>query len=154
MSAEARDGSAMSTVFAEPDLDRLYRLLPAIQRMRDAEQGYPLQALLRVVAEQVEVVEDDIEQLYENWFVETAAPWAVPYIADLVGFRPLAGTVNHSATWRDGGALERVLVPRREVANTIRYRRRKGTLALLERLAEAVADWPARSIECFRLLRW
>jgi hypothetical protein len=153
MSADAADGSAMSTVSAEPDLDRLYRLLPAIHRMRDAEQGYPLQALLRVISEQVEVVEDDVAQLYENWFVETAAPWAVPYIADLIGFRPIAGTADHSASWRDGGALERVLVPRREVANTIRYRRRKGTLALLELLAEAVADWPARSVEFFRLLR-
>ena len=44
-------------------VDRLYRLLPAIYRMRDAAQQYPLQALLRVIAEQVDVVEDDIDQL-------------------------------------------------------------------------------------------
>jgi hypothetical protein len=153
MSADAIDGSAM-TALAEPDLDRLYRLLPAIHRMRDAEEGYPLQALLRVISEQVGVVDDDITQLYENWFIETAAPWAVPYIADLIGFRPIAGATERAAAWRDGSALERVLVPRREVANTIRYRRRKGTLALLELLAEAVAGWPARAVEFFRLLRW
>ena len=52
--------------------DRLYELLPAIYRMRDAEQGYPLKALLRVISEQVNVVEDDIRQLYDNWFIETA----------------------------------------------------------------------------------
>ena len=34
--------------------DRLYELLPVVYRLRDAEQGYPLQALLRVIAEQVE----------------------------------------------------------------------------------------------------
>jgi len=144
----------MSTVFAEPHLDRLYRLLPAIYRMRDAEQGYPLQALLRVISEQVDVVESDIEQLYENWFIETAAPWAVPYIADLIGFRPISGAADHGAPSRDGSPLERVLVPRREVANTIRYRRRKGTIALLELLADAVAAWPARAVEFFKLLRW
>jgi hypothetical protein len=43
-------------------------------------------------------------------------------------------------------------VPRREVANTIRFRRRKGTLALLQGLAEAVGGWPARAIEFYRLL--
>jgi hypothetical protein len=46
----------------------------------------------------------------------------------------------------------RSLVPRREVANTIRYRRRKGTLALLELLAADVAGWPARVVEFHRRL--
>ena len=40
--------------------DRLYQLLPAIHRMRDAEAGEPLRALLSVINEQVNVVEDDI----------------------------------------------------------------------------------------------
>ena len=52
------------------------------------------------------------------------------------------------------GSRNRILVPRREVANTIRYRRRKGTLALLEELARDVAGWPARAVEFFRLLAW
>jgi len=34
------------------------------------------------------------------------------------------------------------------------YRRRKGTLALLELLANDVADWPARAVEFFKLLGW
>ena len=62
----------MKTRAPDPRLDRLYALLPAIHRMRDAGQQYPLQALLRVMAEQVNLVEDDIQQLYENWFIETA----------------------------------------------------------------------------------
>jgi hypothetical protein len=133
-------------------VDRLYALLPAIHRMRDADQGYPLKALLRVIAEQVNVVEDDIAGLYENWFIETAADWAVPYIGDLVGYRPVA----------DGGLppdssvceISPVLVPRREIANLIRYRRRKGTLALLELLANDIGGWPARAVEFFKLLGW
>ena len=138
----------MTTTMPDPRIDRLYRLLPAIYRMRDAAQGYPLQALLQVIAEQANVVEDDIARLYDNWFIETCEDWAVPYIAELIGYRPVleAGTA--------GVATSRILVPRREVANTIRYRRRKGTLALLELLAHDVAGWPARAVEFFKLLGW
>jgi hypothetical protein len=133
-------------------VDRLYALLPAIHRMRDADQGYPLKALLRVIAEQVNVVEDDIAGLYENWFIETAADWAVPYIGDLVGYRPVTdGGLPPDSSVCD---ISPVLVPRREIANLIRYRRRKGTLALLELLANDVAGWPARAVEFFKLLGW
>jgi hypothetical protein len=136
-------------------IDRLYALLPAIYRMRDAGQGYPLKALLRVIAEQVNIVEDDIAGLYENWFIETADDWAVPYIADLIGYRPVTGAgVPGDPATPEGEALNRVLVPRREVANTIRYRRRKGTLALLELLSNDIANWPARAVEFFKLLGW
>ncbi|HEV2843757.1 MAG TPA: hypothetical protein VG477_02830, partial [Thermoanaerobaculia bacterium] len=127
--------------------DRLYNLLPAVYRQRDFEQGEPLRALLQVIAEQVNVVEDDIAQLYENWFIETCQDWVVPYIGDLIGYRlvPEAGNPG-------GLDLNQALIPRREVANTLRYRRRKGTLALLELLARDVAGWPARAVEFYRLL--
>ena len=143
----------MSTaIVTDPRVDRLYALLPAVHRMRDAERGYPLKALLRVIAEQVNVVEDDITQLYENQFIETADDWAVPYLGDLVGYGPVA----EAGAPADGPGCEapRVLVPRREVANTIRYRRRKGTLALLEQLANDIGGWPARAVEFFKLLGW
>src|SRR5262249_54534186 len=122
-----------SATSADPRLDRLYKLLPAIYRVRDAEQGYPLQALPRVIAEQVHVLEDNIAQLYDNWFIETAEDWVVPYIADLIGYRPVleAGSASDDTT-AEGRGLNRVLIPRREVANTVSYRRRKGTLAVLE----------------------
>jgi hypothetical protein len=132
--------------------DRLYALLPVIHRMRDAERGYPLKALLAVIAEQVNVVEDDIARLYENWFIETAEDWAVPYIGDLVGYRPAPEAGPPADSPACPGS--RILVPRREVANLIRYRRRKGTLALLEELARELADWPARAVEFYKLLGW
>jgi len=137
----------------EDRIDRLYRLLPAVHRMRDSELGEPLHALLQVIAEQVNLLEDDIGQLYENWFIETCEGWVVPYIADLVGHRAVheAGQPGDVANAR-ARARNRILVPRREVANTIRYRRRKGTLALLELLAADVAGWPARAVEFYRLL--
>jgi hypothetical protein len=137
------------------DPDRLYELLPVIYRMRDAEEGYPLKALLRVVAEQVNVVEEDIRRLYENWFIETAEDWVVPYIGDLVGYRQVheAGQPRQPNT-AQGAANNRVLIPRREVANIVRHRRRKGALAQLELLAQDVAGWPARASEFYRLLGW
>lgn len=142
----------MSAETTDPRIDRLYELVPDIYRMRDADQRYPLQALLRVIAEQVNLIEDDITQLYENWFIETAEDWAVPYIAELIGYRPVLkiGEANNAAA----AALNRFLIPRREVSNTIRYRRGKGTLALLELLAQDVAGVPARAVEFFKLLPW
>jgi hypothetical protein len=137
------------------DRDRLFTLLPVVHRMRDAQQGYPLRALLQVIAEQVNLVEEDIEQLYENWFVETAEEWVVPYIGDLVGYQPLhgAGEPTSLVDERDLDRLK-ILVPRVEVANTLYYRRRKGTLYLLELLANQVAGWPARAVEFYRLLAY
>ena len=123
-----------------PSPDRLYDLLPAVYRRRDEERGLPLRALLGVIAEQVDVVEEDIDRLYENWFIETCQDWAVPYIGDLVAYEPVAEAGG--GTGFSGG-------PRREVANTIRYRRRKGTLALLELLAGDVAGWPTRAVEFY-----
>jgi hypothetical protein len=135
------------------DADRLYKLLPAVYRKRDAEQGYPLRALLQVIAEQVNLLDADIAQLYENWFIETCQDWVVPYIGDLVGYSPLFDP-GEPGLRLDPRALarERLLIPRREVANTVRLRRRKGTVAVLEELAGAVAGWPARAVEFYRLL--
>lgn len=138
---------------AGPDhpLDRLYELLPMAIRTADSAQGEPLRALLQVITEQADLLEANLVQLYDNWFIETCEPWVLPYIADLVGHQPLAepgqGGRGPAAPVRNA-----VLPGRREVAQTLRYRRRKGTLALLEQLARDVGGWPARAVECQRLL--
>ena len=59
-----------------------------------------------------------------------------------------------SGASRQDRQRNKILIPRREVANTIRYRRRKGTLALLELLSNDVAGWPARAVEFYKLLGW
>ncbi|MCK6494627.1 MAG: hypothetical protein L6Q34_14485, partial [Nitrospira sp.] len=82
-------------------------------RIRDAARGGPLRALLTVIAEQVDVLEADLRQLYDDQFIETCADWVVPYLGDLVGCRQLHGVTPAVAS------------PRAEVANTIAYRRRK-----------------------------
>jgi len=138
---------------AQPD--RLYELLPVIHRMRDADQGYPLRDFLRVLANQADVLEQDIARLYDNWFIETCDDWVVPYIGDLLGYSllPEAAALDAAGSGCSAG-LGHVLAPRADVANTIDARRRKGTLSLLEDLARDAADWPARAVEFHRLLGW
>lgn len=129
------------------DPDRLYALLPAVVRRRDDASGQALRALLTVIGEELGRLEGDIARLYRNWFIETCDEWAVPYIADLIGVYP-SGTEQGRAGARSSatGAM-RALVPRREVAKTFSYRRRKGSLLLLEEIAWDLTGWPARAVE-------
>jgi hypothetical protein len=129
--------------------DRLYQLLPAVHRIRDAQQGQPLRALLAVLAQEFQALEENLDQLYDDQFIETCAEWVAPYIGDLIGYRPL-----HTHTREAGTALQQTTQasPRAEVAHTIAYRRRKGTAAMLEQLARDVTDWPAHAAEFFEQL--
>jgi hypothetical protein len=130
------------------DRDRFWRLLPQFHRRRDIETAGPLRALLEAFAEQAALLDADIARQYDNWFLETCEDWVVPYIGDVIGYHPV-----HGASGSDIGspesaeALARHMAPRREVANTVRYRRRKGTLGLLEQLCLDVAGWPALAVE-------
>ncbi len=117
--------------------DAIYDLLPAYHRRRDAETGEPLRALLQIITEQAALIEADIGATWDNWFIETCEPWLIPYIGELVGYAPAGGDAPPP------GAVSQ----RREVGRTIAWRRRKGTLRLLEEIAEAVAGWPARAVE-------
>ena len=133
--------------------DQLAGLLPEFVQARDAAAGSPLRALLAVITEQADIVAGDLDQLYADWFVETCQDWVLAYLGDLVGYRALPGAAGLGAG-RTPSALLRAaaLEPRRDVANTVRSRRRKGTLAVLEDLAADVAGWPARAVEYAPLL--
>ncbi|WP_404299725.1 hypothetical protein [Alicycliphilus denitrificans] len=120
--------------------ERLYQLLPAIHRLRDAEQGQPLRALLAVIEEELTALEADTARLYDNWFIETCDEWTVPYIGDLVGARPIRPVPSAGVSMRGW------------VANTLAYRRRKGTALVLEQLARDVTGWPAVAVEYFQRL--
>jgi hypothetical protein len=120
--------------------DQLYSLLPAIYRTRDAENGGPLQALFSVIAAQSAILEQNIQQLYDDQFIETCAPWIIPYIGDLVG----SNTIYEISGIASGR--------RAEVANTIGYRRRKGTLLALEQVAMDVSGMSAAAVEFFKRL--
>jgi hypothetical protein len=126
------------------DAQQLYELLPAIYRIRDEEASGAgrgvLRALVEVIADQVAVLENDIDQLYDDQFIETCADWVAPYIGDVVGYRTLYGLTDKIGS------------PRAEVADTIAFRRRKGTASMLEQLARDVTGWDARVVEFFQRL--
>lgn len=123
------------------DAPRLIDLLPAVYRVQDAAQGGPLTALLSVVQTEVDRLRGDIAGLYGNWFIETCDEWVVPYIGDLLGIKGISPT-------GDAGFSQRGFV-----ANTIGYRRSKGTAAVLERLGRDITGWPAAAVEFFELLQ-
>src|SRR5262245_22273665 len=125
----------MSTTLLNP-------LHPAVYPPRDPDQGEPLRALLAAIAQQFAALEENLEQLYDDQFIETCADWVTPYIGDLIGYRSLHGVAPKIAS------------PRAEVAHTIAFRRRKGAATMLEQLARDVTGWPARVVECFQLLGW
>lgn len=120
----------------------LFDLLPQVHRQRDSEpgQGHALEALLRVLGEQHDVVAADLGRLYDDLFIETCAEWVVPYLGDLLGVRLL-----HPVG--PGAGRSRALV-----ADTLDHRRRKGTLAGLENLGFQVTGWPTAAVEYFQRL--
>lgn len=120
----------------------LYSQLPSVYRRRDAEQGEPLRALLAILEEQLEAVRADVETTWDNWFVETAEEWLVPYLGQALGL-PATRNVNAIAFSR-----------RAFVANAIRYRRGKGTAATLELLARDLTNYPTRVVEFFSRMAW
>lgn len=119
------------------DATALFALLPPVYRTRDALAGGPLQALMKIAASQFEIVEDNIEQLYDDQFIETCMPWVIPYIGDLIGYN----SIYQIAAGLDSRA---------EVANTIGARRRKGTSVCLQQVAVDVSGRPAIVVEEFR----
>ena len=104
-----------------------------------AQRG-PLQSLLLILQEQLEVLAEDLDQLYDDQFIETCAPWVIPYIGDLIGYQSVKGIAPA------------VDDPRAEVAETISQRRRKGTVLVMEQLARDMTAWGAHAVELFQVL--
>lgn len=119
---------------------RIYARIPAHYRVYDEERGYPLLSLIRVVGEQVSNLRQDLDALWDNFFIETSDDWVVPYIGALVGTNLLPRPVGQSN--------------RLDVWNTVLWRRSKGTPAMLRALAQAISGWPTDLAEFFQMLGW
>ena len=115
--------------------DRLYKLLPELYRWRDESHNKSLQVFLALIEQELHVLETDIAAMYENWFIQTCEDWVVPYIADLLGIRNAA----------HGDQLP--FTQRRRVANTLAYRRRSGTISVLEQVMWDVTNWHVSACE-------
>jgi hypothetical protein len=122
------------------DADAIYALLPATVKIRDKQSGGALRDLIGVIAGQTAVIDDNLAQLYDDLFIQTCAPWVIPYIGDLIGYRAIRPIPPDDATTR------------MDVADTIGFRRRKGTLTVLDQLATDVTGWPSVAVEFFQRL--
>ena len=106
-------------------LEKLWELIPPVYRDSDGlEGGDVLRALVKILAEQAAVERRSIDRLWEDQFIDFCDDWAVPYLGDLVGTRMVSSLDDRGR--------------RADVANTIHYRRRAGTLAILEGLTATV----------------
>ncbi len=129
------------THYASYYAERLWQLLPAVYRSADTDSfdaPGPLRELVNRIGTQVAVVRGSIDRLWADQSIETCDDWVIPYIGDLLGTNSVP---NLDA--RD---------QRRDVANTVHYRRRKGTLEVLEELADDITGWSAHLVEGFRRL--
>jgi Phage tail protein (Tail_P2_I) len=120
--------------------ETVYRLLPAVHRLRDAECGFPLRTLLAAVADQQDELAAEIRQLYDDWFIETCRPEVVPAFADLLGV-----VLDPSAGEHADRELDRARVGRAALD-----RRAKGTLTAIEDIAVQASGWPVRAVEAER----
>jgi hypothetical protein len=121
--------------------DKLWNRLPAIYRVLDTDQlgaNGPLREMVNRIGATTAVLRQSIDRLWDNQSIETCDDWVIPYIAELVGTRLVQGLDSSGQ--------------RLDVANTISYRRRKGTVGLLEQLAHDISGWDARVVEFFRRL--
>jgi hypothetical protein len=118
---------------------KLWSLVPAFTRTRDLPDGAgPLRELLDRLGAGFADLRRGIDRLADNQSIETCDDWVVPYIGDLLATR-LVSCLDARAQ-------------RLDVAKTIYYRRRCGTLGLLEELAANIAGRDARAVEFFRRL--
>jgi hypothetical protein len=121
--------------------NRLWQLLPGVYRALDSDTvgvDGPLQELVTRIGAQVAVVRRSIDRLWADQSIETCDDWVIPYIGNLLDVNLVDG-LDSSAQ-------------RLDVAKTIYYRRRKGTVAILEEIATDVTGCQAVIVEAFRRL--
>jgi hypothetical protein len=121
--------------------DKLWSLLPAVYRAEDTDKfasNGPLREMVNRVGAQAAILRRSIDRVWEDQSIETCDDWIIPYIGDLLATNLVA---NLDARGH-----------RKDVAKTIYYRRRKGTLAILEEIASDITGWDAKVVEFFRRL--
>jgi hypothetical protein len=121
--------------------DKLWNLLPTVYRTEDADDSSssgPLREMVNRIGGQAAILRRSIDRMWEDQSIETCDDWVIPYVGDLLATNLVA---NLDARGQ-----------RLDVAKTIYYRRRKGTLAILEEIASDITGWDAKVVEFFRRL--
>ncbi len=126
---------------------KLWQLIPTVYRSLDVvslpldgtlPKPGPLAEIVARIGAEAAVLRRSIDRLWEDQSIESCDDWIIPYIGDLLATR-LVACLDARAK-------------RLDVAKTIYYRRRKGTVGLLEQLASDLASRDARIVEFFRRL--
>jgi hypothetical protein len=120
---------------------KLWGLIPEVYRADDAEGldgDGPLREIVNRIGAQATIVRRSMDRLWDDQSIETSDDWVIPYIGDLLATNLVAPM---------GSRAQRL-----DVAKTVYYRRRKGTLGILEEIANDVTGWDARVVEFFRRL--
>jgi hypothetical protein len=121
--------------------DKLWNLLPAIYRTLDTDSFAtpgPLREIVNRIGAQAAILRRSIDRLWEDQSIETCDDWVISYYADLLATNLVASLDARGQ--------------RLDVANTVYFRRRKGTVSILEEIAAAITGWDARVVEFFRRL--
>lgn len=136
MSREAND------FFGVYYTEKIWEMIPPLYRVEDSREDNPdkgvLRALVELMGEQAALLRRSNDRLWEDQFIELCENWAVPYISALIGTR-LVSSLNSRGR-------------RTDVAKTIYYRRRKGTLRVQEEMIRDITGWDGKVVENFRRL--
>lgn len=109
---------AFETHYAE----KIWALVPEVYRNADglAERPGRLRALVEILAAEAAIARRSADRLWADTRADEADDWAIPYIGTLIGARPVSA-LNRAAQ-------------RANLARTILYRRRQGTVRLTSTL--------------------
>jgi hypothetical protein len=121
--------------------DKLWNLLPAVYRAEDSDDfgaNGPLREMVNRIGAQAAVIRRGIDRMWDDQSIETCDDWLIPYIGALLDTKLVSGLDARGQ--------------RLDVAKTIYYRRRKGTVAILEEIATNITGWDAKVVEFFRRL--
>jgi hypothetical protein len=109
-------------------------LPPALLAAQPPDDIPVVLALLGAIEEQWLLLAADVDRVLDDAFPDSAADWALPYLAQLLGLPPGAG--------------------RAEIGSATALRRRRGTPTALEDFAAVATGWPARATEGWQSTVW
>ena len=122
--------------------EKIWSLIPEIYKVEDGSDRNlskgALRAFVKILSNQAAILRRSQDDLWNDQFISLCHEWAVPYIADLLGTRLISSSNKRGR--------------RVDVAKTVYFRRRKGTLPILEQLISDISGWEGTVIEQFKSL--
>ena len=112
----------------------LFDLLPEIYKEQDKD--HVLKEFLEIIGEQAAAVRQNIDDMWNNFFIDTCEDWVIPYIGDLVGTKIISNPASDN---------------RIDVKKTLNWRKTKGTLTGIQSLTKSTARVGTDIVEFYKL---